>query len=140
MELIKKIEDSLAKLFKDMPHLPENGRKWLTDYAWLLSLIGGVFGIISGFLLLTGVLFVSAVTTTYDVYGTIYSTAPVRHYLALAWIALAVLIAYSIMLLMASSKLKLKQRAGWNLLFYGSLFYLGYDIFNWLQYPSAVGS
>jgi hypothetical protein len=32
------------------------------------------------------------------------------------------------------------QKSGWNLGFYSAVFFFFYDIFNWLQYPQAVGT
>lgn len=68
-----------------------------------------------------------------------YLGVPVEanRYLALAWIAFIVLVGYLVVLGMSVPKLKAMQKSGWNLTFYSTLFFAGYDVFNWLQYPSV---
>lgn len=141
MGAIKTLEDNLAKVFKGLPPLPEDFKKWLAEYAWVFALIGVVFGAISSFILMTGVIFVTAVVSpAYTNNFYVAEVAEVRHSIALAWVALIALVAYAIILGLAVSKLKAKSKAGWDLLFIGLLFLVAYDVFYWLQYPRAVFS
>lgn len=100
--------------------LPENWRKWLATYAWVFALIGFVFGIVTVLLLLPLLGFASVLGTTVGAAG----------YVLFAWLSLIVLAGYVAVLGVAIPKLKKMQKAGWNLIFYSTLFFFAYDVFN----------
>lgn len=117
-------------LVKNAPvQLPDNWRKWLGNYAWVFALIGLVLGVFSVLILLPVLGFGTAVGALAGSGG----------YVFFAWISFLVLSAYTVLLGVAMPKLKRKEKSGWNLIFYSSIFFLAYDIFNWLRFP-GLGS
>ena len=137
MAALKTIEDKMIEINKGLPQLPPDWKNWLAQYAWVFALIGAVVGAILVLVLINTVLFVTAVVTTTDTLGYIVQQ-PAHHYVALAWLALVVLVGYVAVLAISVPKLKAMLKSGWNLSFYSALFFLGYDIFFWLQSPGAV--
>lgn len=106
--------------------LPPNLRKWLGTYAWVFALIGAVLGVISIMPLLALAGFGSVV-------GTVIGQSSL---ILFVWVSILVLIGYTVLLGVATPKLKRMEKAGWDLIFYSSLFFLAYDVFNWLRYMS----
>lgn len=107
--------------------LPENWRKWLATYAWVFALIGAVFGAFTCLALLPLLGFASVVGTAAGAAG----------FVLFAWLALFVLIGYTVLLGVATPKLKRMEKGGWNLIFYSTLFFFAYDILNTIRYISA---
>lgn len=109
--------------------LPENWRKWLATYAWVFALIGLIFGIFTCLALLPLIGLAS-------VFG---AAAGAAGFVLFAWLALFVLIGYTVLLGVATPKLKRMEKGGWNLIFYSTLFFFAYDVLNTIRYIS-VGS
>lgn len=121
-DLEKKLEVIFVK--KAPYQIPEKGRKWIAEYAWVFALAGLIFGGLAALSLLAVVGLVSAVGVAIGAGG----------YVLLSWLSLIALVAYLVVLAMALPKLKAKQRAGWQLIYYSTLFFLVYDVLNWLAY------
>jgi len=118
METIAKFENTMEGWFKSVPHLPENGRKWLAKNAWLITLIGLVLSALAIlsiawalFAALTAVSVVSSYMAAYGVsaYSTTWTISTIISLLAL--IAVVILTAISI------KPLKAMNKKGWDLLF-----------------------
>ena len=141
MKVLKNLEKILEGLFKGLPPLPENFKKWLAENAWIFAVIGVVLSGISGLLLLTGAILVSTVVSPayVDSLYAVESTTASR-FVLFAWVALVVVVINIVILLKAIPKLKIKARAGWDLIFLSTVLWLVYDMFNWLQYTRAIGS
>jgi hypothetical protein len=108
-------------LVKNAPfQLPEGARKWIATYAWVFALIGLIFGIFTCLALLPLLGFASVLG----------SAVGAGVYVFFAWISLLVLIGYTVLLGVATPKLKRMEKSGWNLIFYSSLFFFAYDVFN----------
>ncbi len=107
--------------------LPENARKWIATYAWIFALLGAVFGAFAILVLLPALGFASVVGAAVGVGG----------YVLMAWLALLFLVGNTVLWAMATPKLKAMQKSGWNLVFYGSLLSLAYDVFNNFRVFSA---
>lgn len=131
MSFIESIENKCNELLVEKApfQLPESWRTWIAAYAWIFALVGFILGIVSLLLLLPALGFVSVVG----------GSVGAGHWVLFSWLAAAVLVAYVVMLGMAISKLKVQQKRGWDLIFYGALLFLAYDVVAWLQYPSAGG-
>jgi len=102
--------------------LPEGGRQWLADNLWWLALVGGVLSLWSAWssynaMQTYGQMFAIADELVRQ-YGT--STSSMNFGLTF-YLALAAMVAQAVLLLMAYQKLKVHQKAGWNLIFYSSL-------------------
>lgn len=124
MDAIEKtLEEMLVK--KAPIQIPENGRKWIAEYAWIFALVGLIVGVF-GFLSLLSVL---------GLFSLVATSLGVGHYVFLAWISLFVLGGYLVVLGISVPKLKNKEVMGWKLTYYSTLFFFAYDLFNFLAYP-----
>ena len=56
MENLGKLEKMVAGWYKDVPHLPENGRRWVAENLWWLTLVGVILGAIGAFIALSALL------------------------------------------------------------------------------------
>ena len=125
--------DSLEKTFNDMfvknaPfQIPEKGRKWIADYAWIFALIGLIVG---GFWFL-------GVLSVLGIFSIVATAAGVGGYVLFSWLSLLILGAYLVVLGISVPKLKAKQLSGWKLTYYSMLFFFVYDILNFVAYLGA---
>jgi len=114
MESLRNLEVMAASWYKNMPHLPKEGQKWLAENAWWLALLGlilGSFGILS---VLLGVLL--AGTLLAGVGGPIGAAIGGIAFFAV-FVSLAFAIVDMVLTAMAIGPLKARQKRGWSLLF-----------------------
>ena len=130
MAALQQLETKLDEmLVKKAPfQIPEAGRKWIADYAWIFALVGVVLGVLAFFPLLA----VVGLVSTFGV------AVGAGFAVLMAWLSLAVLGAYIVVLGIATPKLKNKQPMGWNLCYYSTLFFFAYDVVNWIRYPAGI--
>jgi len=114
METVHKLEQTVASWYKGLPHLPENGRKWLATNVWWLVLIGVILSALSVITLLFGTLLAGALFA--GVAGA--AGAAVGGLLILGvLVTLAMSVVMVVLGGMAISPLKAMQKKGWTLLF-----------------------
>lgn len=115
MQQLAPLEDAIAKVHKDLPHLPKGLTKWLVENAWWLVIIGvalGVFAVLGTIAtMLAGSLLVGALVGA-AMGGALFLSST---------ISLLVMAATIVLEAMAIQPLKDKQKRGWNLLFLASL-------------------
>ena len=122
MESVHKLERTVADWYKNVPHLPKNGQKWLADNVWWIVIIGialsalGLFGIIS-LLFLAGAGLTMAGGLLGSGYGAAAGAAIGGFLIITSLISLAVYIVELILMVMAVMPLKAHKKRGWNLLF-----------------------
>lgn len=148
MESLHKLELTVAGWYKDLPHLPESGRKVLATNVWWLVLVGVVLGALA----LSG-LFMTIMVTSFVLIGfggAVGAAAGVVAFLGtLVFFALAVI--DIVIAAMAVSPLKQMQKRGWRLLFIITLlnvvsvivsFLSHFDVFGllWSLLVTAVGA
>jgi len=97
------IVTSLEKIFKDLPHLPENIREVLVKIAPWLALVFGAFGVLAG---LTAMGF-----SPFAMFGGVRTGMMV-------FLTGALTIVSSVLMLLAYPKLAKKQYQGWIYLFW----------------------
>lgn len=126
---MKQLENKLNELLvtKAPVQLPEKGRKWIAEYAWVFALVGLIFGVLAFFPLLAGLGVIST-------FGVAFGSGRL---VVLAWLSLAVMAAYLVVLAMATPKLKRKEAKGWDLIYYATLAYFVYDVVYTLSYVTA---
>ncbi|HEY5695793.1 MAG TPA: hypothetical protein VIQ80_03085 [Candidatus Saccharimonadales bacterium] len=147
MESLKNLETMVASWYKQVPHLPKNGQKWLAENAWWLTLIGVILG---------GLGILSALMATM-VAGTILVGvggavgAAIGGFAFLAVLASLALGAVEIVIAaVAVMPLKAMNKKGWSLLFLAALvnvlsilvtflFYLNVFSLLWSVLMVAVG-
>ena len=129
MSALSQLENKIDEVVKKAPfQLPESARKWIADYAWIFALVGLVLGVLSFFPLLA----VVGLVSTFGV------AVGAGFAVLMAWLSLAVLLGYLVVLAIAVPKLKNKQPMGWDLCYYSTLFFFAYDVLNWVRYPAGI--
>jgi hypothetical protein len=131
MEFIRKIEDSLAGVFKSLPDLSEGGKEGLAKaFPWIALL----FGILQ-FITAWGLLTLFHTTNTLTSYYNNYYQSVTGQNIGLSstdkliiYLSIAVLLVDGIILLMAYSPLSKRLRRGWDLMFLSALINLAYAI------------
>ena len=114
MESVRKLEETMASWFKNVPHLPSGGQKWLADNIWWLALIGAVLGAISFLSIISATFLGSALLMGYGgVAGVVVAGAA---FIAVL-ISLASLGLLTVLMFMAVTPLKEHKKKGWELLF-----------------------
>lgn len=129
MESVRKLEYTIAQWHEKMPHLPVKSQVWLAQNIWWIGLVGLVIGSL-------GVLSVLAVTfwasTAIGLYGGV-AGAVVG---SLAFIAVLVALALSILMLallgMAIVPLKAGKKKGWDLLFISAMLSLASTVIGFI--------
>jgi hypothetical protein len=116
------LENALDDVFKKAPQMPEPARKSLATALPWLSLIAGIFSLFAVWGLYTLVSFTNSI---YSAYGYV---APVTNVMAVVWISLVILLAQAILFLVAFPSLRTLKKKGWDLLFYGALLNIVYDV------------
>lgn len=109
--------------------LPEEWRQNIVKVAPWITLAAAILGGLAFLGLLPILLGFSAFLGIYSPWYTI-----------MAWLSLAALGAVVVLMLLSFSGLKSHSIKGWNFAFYGSLFSVVWSVFNWLQYPTNIGS
>lgn len=101
-----KLESVLADFFKNFPHLPEGGRKFLVDVSPYVALVFGILGVIG---LVTG-----GILTTGLAILTLGASLPLL-------IVMLISLASAIFLLMAYKGLAARTKKGWDYAFYSEI-------------------
>jgi len=101
-----KLESVLADFFKNFPHLPEGGRKFLVDVSPYVPLVFGILGVI-------GVLF-GGVASLFFVVATLGMALPL-------FLTVIVSLASAVLLLMSYKGLLARSKQGWNYAFYSQI-------------------
>lgn len=118
MESIHKLEKTVAGWYKNVPHLPAGGQKWLAENVWWIALISLVLTVLSIFPMIAAVLLVGGVAGGLGAaYGGAYSAALVGTALLAVWVTIAFLLLEAVILGIAISPLKDRKKKGWDMLF-----------------------
>ena len=114
MEMLHKLEGTVASWYKGLPHLPENFRKWLADNIWWLVLVGVILGLLVTIPAIVLLLFGGAVLTASQglTGGNGYGAMFVWVFLALVFV-----VANLVLSALAIVPLKAHRKLGWSLLF-----------------------
>lgn len=120
--ILNKIENAFEGWMKPLPHLPENGRKWIANNVWWINLVALViafFAILSIVgSLITALTAASLVNSYIAVYGASVFTAG---WIASTAVSLLSVVVIMIFTAMAIKPLKSLSEKGWNLLFIATL-------------------
>lgn len=116
MEFLGKIEKTVLGWFKGVPGLPPSGRKWLGDNVWWIALIAAI---LTGIGILINLITISAsISVLGSIAATYYTSAAVTTWVVVTGIVgLAFAVIEGVLLAVAVSPLKEKQKKGWVLLF-----------------------
>jgi hypothetical protein len=118
MSEVNKIEALVASWYKNVPHLPKGGQKWLAENVWWLALVG---------LLLGGMAVLGTIAVTFFASAALIALGGAAGAVVggVAVVATLVFLALSIVSLiligLAISPLKTGAKKGWTLLFITAL-------------------
>ena len=114
MQTVTKLENMAAQWYKGMPHLPVNGRRWLSTNVWWIALVGVIVGALSIVTVFFGTLLVGMFAATY---GGVAGAALAGFGAVIILLSLLFSIVTMVLTAIAIAPLKTKQKRGWNLLF-----------------------
>lgn len=128
MENIRKLEALVASWYKNMPHLPQRGQKWLAENSWWIVLVWVILTAMGVAGMLIATLFAGTVLSAFGPVGTAIG--------GVAFIIVTITMLFSIAMIvlgaMAVSPLKMLSKKGWTLLFIMILVSVAADIFTFL--------
>lgn len=111
MEALRKIENQFARAFKFLPGLSESVQKLLSDYLWLVALVGSAFSLF----------FLAMLIGLVDVESSIVGLNSVRaidlNLRPVTIIAVFELVLITSLMLSAIGLLKKHKRSGWDIMF-----------------------
>lgn len=120
MEMVRKLEDTVAKWMEAMPHLPVGGRKWLADNVWWIVIVGlslSAIGIIVTVGNLINYLNVLSAFSAFVPVGTLGAGWVITTTI----VSIVFTIMQIVLLAFAVKPLKAHQKLGWSLLFLTAL-------------------
>ena len=117
MELINKLEKLVLGWAKNVPHLPVVAQKWLGTNVWWIARIGAIVSGIA-FLFAIGAVFtavslLASPSSLYYIAGTYSGMIVVNAIIGLVFLAIT-----GLLMAVAVTPLKAKQKKGWVLLFF----------------------
>lgn len=122
MESIHKFENMVEGWLKPLPHLPANGRKWLAENSWWLTIIGVV---LSAFAILALYRSLTAVNDLNNALNAFSVSVGVQPHSSLwttsVYVSMALLAATTVIEAIAISPLKMMSKKGWDLLFLAAI-------------------
>lgn len=114
MELVYKLEKTVGQLYKNAPHLPVAGQKWLATNVWWLAAIGAAMGALAVLWLVPLALAAMGLSVLFPfAYGGGYYTG----FWFSTVLSLITLVAVTVLTGLAINPLKIKAKRGWNYLF-----------------------
>jgi len=116
MELLSKLEHTIAGWLREVPHLPSDVRKWLGDNLWWIALVGAIvtaIGVLGQVVvLLSNLSMLGSPVIAYYASTTFLALSIVKTIITLVFLTLS-----CILLALAVTPLKEKQKKGWVLIF-----------------------
>ncbi len=143
MGALAKLEDSIGKIFKDLPQLPDSTKEGLAKVWPWLALIGGVLQLFAALALWRLASWADRVTdlaNSLSVYYSGYTAGPSSFDKTVIYLGVAMLVVEAVILLMAFPKLQKRERGGWNLLFLAGLINLVYGVVQIFTFERGIGS
>ena len=143
MGATKQLEESIGKIFKDLPQLPESSKEGLAKVWPWLALIGGVLQLLAALALWRLASWADRVTdlaNTLSTYYAGYNVGPTSFEKTVIYLGVALLAVEAVILLMAFPKLQKRQRSGWDLLFLAGLLNLVYGVAQIFTFQRGFGS
>ena len=116
MEFISKLERTILKWAKNVPHLPSTVRRWVGDNVWWIALVGAILSGVSVLVTFIGIMGAFAIMGTSA--AAYYVTTSIIGWQIVVGIVSIVFAAIDAILLgIAAQPLREKQKKGWVLLF-----------------------
>lgn len=142
MEVLHKIEDQLAPVFKDLPELPKGAKDALVNWLSYIALIFGIIEIIAA-IGLFGVITTANSALNYVNQLSIYATGHSAYTgvdLITIYAGIGLLAVNAIILLMAYGPLSKKMKKGWDLFFLSNIINVLYGVLEIFMVGRGIGS
>lgn len=114
MENVRKLEETVASWYKNVPHLPKEASRWIATNAWWLTLVGLIFGALGVVSIISLTFLAGALLAGFG--GVVGAAIG-----GLAFVAVLIALLFSVVMLVilatAIQPLKAMSKKGWNLLF-----------------------
>ncbi len=141
MGAVNNAADSLEKVFKDLPPLPESTREGLAKIWPWLALIGGVLQLLGALALWQLADWSERVNDlATSLYNAGYNIGPTSFDKTIIYIGALMLVVQAVILLMAFPRLQKREKAGWDLLFLAGLINLVYGVVQIFTYHRGIGN
>lgn len=143
MELVKKLETKLADVYKGAPALPKKAKDAIVEYWPYVVLVLGVLQLLAAWALWGLIDKYGEVETFVNTLSAYYGGGTVGLSSSdkmIIYVGIGLLVVEAVLMLMAFSPLKNRQRRGWELLFLVSLLQVVYAVVNIFMYNYGVGS
>jgi hypothetical protein len=121
MESVNKIENKLATMYKGLPHLPADVKKWIAQNVWWMAIVSVVFSVFGVISLIAVTFFASAVLVGFGGYAGAAVAAAGGFALLSVGVSIAFMIVELIVMGMAISPLHSMQKKGWTFIFIAAL-------------------
>lgn len=130
MDSISKLEGTIEGWMKSFPHLPENVRKWIAQYAWAINLIGLILSAVMLVVAIGGIIFAYIAASTVTSYTALYYglSGYSQAFMITTIIAILSFAATIVLTAMAIKPLKSMNKRGWDLLFIVALIEVVFSI------------
>lgn len=138
------LESSLDEVFgsKSQFQLPENIKNFLVTIAPWLALLSGIFGLISAFNMWRFVAYLNSasngISSMYGELG-ILTGGPGPGFTIMFWLAIFMMVLFSVLALLAFPGLRARKKVGWNLIFYSLLANIVYGLVSIFYYNTPSG-
>lgn len=143
MDSLRKVENSMADLFKGLPSLSNETKETIAKIWPWLALIGGVVQLLAAWGLWRLANLANQLTDVANIYSTYvtgYSVGPSAFDKTLLYAGILMLVVDAVILLMAFPLLQKRASKGWHLLFLASLINVGYAVVQLFTYNQGIGS
>ncbi len=115
-------------------HLPEGFIKWVANNSWWLVLVSAVISLLSVVTSLNTINQLAVTSTYLDAYG-LGTSEQAKN---LLYVSMLSSVVSAVLMFMASPKLKMHLKAGWNLLYYNFLISLVLGLISYIVFSTST--
>lgn len=125
MEIVNKLENRLADVYKGLPHLPADVKKWIAENVWWMTIVGVIFSVFGVISLVVMTFFASAFFVGFGGLAGAAVAAAGGFALMSAVVSIAFMMVELVVMGMAISPLHNMQKKGWTFVFIAMLIQAG---------------
>ena len=140
MDVVRKIDKKIEGVFKDLPALPNSSRESLANIWPWVALVFGIIQLFAAWSLWRLMSVADDVSLRYGSFYVNYPDTISGSARFMAYLGIAVLLIDAVILLLAYTPLKKRERRGWDLLLLGALLNIGYSVVSLFIHNRGLGS
>ncbi len=140
---MRELENKLADIYKGAPALPKKAKDTIVEYWPYVVLVLGILQLWAAYALWRSIDKLNQVSDFVNSFSQYYTNASVglsSTDKTIIYVGVAMLAVEAVLMLLAFSPLKNRQRRGWELLFLVSLLQIAYAVVSIFMYNYGVGS